>query len=124
MVLSLSHTERECWRVLSQSVRGDTNAMSMLSLCLFLPLILSATPQKFNVSSDGGCLKCGDSCLSAVMTSLPGCLAPALAAAGVPVPDMGLSMGVVSCVKDIFSASTSCKGCVESLVCCVTDSCK
>ena len=58
------------------------------------------------------------------MTSLPGCLAPALAAAGVPVPDMGLSMGVVSCVKDIFSASTSCKGCVESLVCCVTDSCK
>merc|ERR1712241_99670 len=109
------------------SRRGDINAVRMLSLCLLLPLLLSASAEQFNISSEGGCLKCGDSCLSAVQESLPGCLAPALAAAGawagIPVPDLGLTGGVVSCVKELFSASSSCKGCIESLVCCVTDSC-
>ena len=97
-------------------------------LSLVVVLVSSVRAQQFDVSPDGGCLKCGDSCLSSVQESLPGCLAPALAAAGawagVPVPDLGLTGGVVTCVKDLFSASSSCKGCIESLVCCVTDSCK
>merc|ERR1712209_350764 len=49
------------------------------------------------------------------------------AAVGVPIPDFvadfGLNGGVVTCIKDLFSSSSDCKGCVESLVCCVTDSC-
>merc|ERR1712066_169547 len=111
-------------------VRGDMNA-AMLSLSVATLLLLTSggagQEGEFDISPEGGCLKCGDSCLSKVQDSLPGCLAPALAAAGawvgIPVPDLGLTGGVISCVKELFSASSSCKGCVESLVCCVTDSC-
>ena len=82
----------------------------------------------FDVSSEGGCLKCGEDCLPAVQESLPNCLAPALAAAGafvgVPVPDLGITGSVMDCLRELFGASSSCRGCVESLVCCVTDSCR
>merc|ERR1711936_1223290 len=80
-------------------------------LSLVVVLVSSVRAQQFDVSPEGGCLKCGDSCLSSVQESLPGCLAPALAAAGawagVPVPDLGLTGGVVTCVKDLFSASSN-----------------
>ena len=36
----------------------------------------------FNISLEGGCLKCGSPCLSAVSAALPGCVSPALAAGG------------------------------------------
>ena len=84
--------------------------------------------QIFNVSSDGGCLRCGGPCLDSVTEALPGCLVPVLAAAsslaGVPVPDLGITGDVVSCVRGLVGSTTECRECVESLVCCVTDSCK
>ena len=40
------------------------------------------------------------------------------------MPDIGITGDVVSCVKRIVGAGSECKECVESLVCCVTDSCK
>ena len=84
--------------------------------------------QQFNISTDGGCLKCGNTCLNSVTDALPSCLAPILmavgAAAGVPIPDLGITGDVVSCVKRLVGSTTQCKECVESLVCCVTDSCK
>jgi len=83
--------------------------------------------QQFNISTDGGCLKCGNTCLNSVTDALPSCLAPILmavgAAAGVPIPDLGITGDVVSCVKRLVGSTTQCKECVESLVCCVTDSC-
>ena len=87
--------------------------------------------QVFNVSSNGGCLRCGGPCLDAVTEALPGCLVPVLAAAGsvagLPVPDLGIAgdgAGLISCVRGLVSSSSECRECVESLVCCVTDSCK
>jgi len=83
--------------------------------------------QVFNVSSDGGCLRCGGPCLDSVTEALPGCLVPVLAAAssltGIPVPDLGITGDVISCVRGLVSSSSECRECVESLVCCVTDSC-
>ena len=38
--------------------------------------------EKFNISLEGGCLKCGSSCLTVVRSALPGCVAPTLAAGG------------------------------------------
>ena len=74
----------------------------------------------FDVSSEGGCLQCGDDCLPAVQESLPSCLAPALAAAGafigVPVPDLGITGSTLSCLKELFGSASSCRRCVESLV--------
>ena len=46
---------------------------------------------------------------------------------GVPVPDLGISLaggGVVDCVRGLVGATPECRDCVESLVCCVTDSCR
>ena len=36
----------------------------------------------FNISLEGGCLKCGSPCLSAVAGAVPGCVAPGLATGG------------------------------------------
>ena len=74
---------------------------------LFLSCLSLIRGQTFNVSSDGGCLRCGDQCLDRVTEALPGCLAPVLmaagAAVGVPIPDFvadfGLNGGVVTCIK-------------------------
>jgi len=106
--------------------RDMSPPQTFLAIIVIL-LVSSASGQQFNVSSDGGCLRCGDGCLNSVTEALPSCLAPLLMAAGtatgIPVPDIGITGSVVSCVKDLVEASPNCRQCVESLVCCVTDSC-
>ena len=52
-----------------------------LLVVYFLPLQAPSYPQ-YNISLEGGCLKCGSPCLSAVAAALPGCVAPTLAAGG------------------------------------------
>lgn len=100
----------------------------LLTLCLLLGVLSLTHGQQFNVSSDGGCLRCGGQCLDSVQEALPGCLAPVLmaagAAVGVPVPDFGLTGDVVSCIRSLVGGASECRECIESLVCCVTDSCK
>ena len=109
-------------------VGTDTHQMWFLFVSLFLSGGVLVSGQQFNISTDGGCLKCGNTCLNSVTDALPSCLAPILmavgAAAGVPIPDLGITGDVVSCVKRLVGSTTQCKECVESLVCCVTDSCK
>ena len=41
--------------------------------------------QQVNISSEGGCLRCGGPCLDSVTDALPSCIAPLLAAAGAAV---------------------------------------
>ena len=53
----------------------------------------------FNISLEGGCLKCGSPCLSAVAGAVPGCVAPGLAAGGAlagGVVDLNISAGISS----------------------------
>jgi len=81
---------------------------------------------QYNISLEGGCLKCGSPCLSAVAAALPGCVAPTLAAGGALAGVEGqlvVSEDVFLCVKAIVGAVSVCRNCLESLVCCVTDSC-
>jgi len=80
----------------------------------------------FNISLEGGCLKCGLSCLSAVESALPACVAPGLAVGGTiagGVFDLSITADVFRCVNGVVGAVSACRECVESLVCCVTDSC-
>jgi len=80
----------------------------------------------FNISLEGGCLRCGSPCLSAVIAAVPECIAPGLAVggaiSGVPL-DLNISSDVFRCVKTLVGSLTVCRECLESLVCCVTDSC-
>jgi len=68
----------------------------------------------FNISLTQGCLQCGSPCLSAVQEAVPGCVAAGLLDAG---------PSLFSCVRDVIGASSACRDCLASLVCCVTDSC-
>jgi len=80
----------------------------------------------FNISLEGGCLKCGLSCLSAVESALPACVTPGLAVGGTiagGVFDLSITADVFRCVNGVVGAVSACRECVESLVCCVTDSC-
>merc|ERR1712142_16937 len=81
----------------------------------------------FNISLEGGCLKCGQSCLSAVESALPACVAPGLAVGGTIAGagfDLSITSDVFRCVKVVVGALSACRECLESLVCCVTDSCE
>merc|ERR1711915_755749 len=80
----------------------------------------------FNVSLDGGCLKCGSECLSAVTGALPACLDQGLNIGGTMIGgmvDLSITADVFRCVRGLLDALSSCRDCIESLVCCVTDSC-
>merc|ERR1712013_860630 len=68
----------------------------------------------FNISLTQGCLQCGSPCLSAVQEAVPVCVAAGLLDAG---------PSLFSCVRDVIGASSACRDCLASLVCCVTDSC-
>merc|ERR1711874_52529 len=100
-----SHTEssRSAIRVIS------TLSCFLLFSFLLVSTVLTQEGSVFDVSSDGGCLKCGEDCLPAVQESLPSCLAPALAAAGafigVPVPDLGITGSVMDCLSVTLSTS-------------------
>jgi len=102
---------------------------SVLSLALTLSSgqdTQAGSQPVFNISLEGGCLKCGSPCLSAVSAALPGCVSPALAAGGAlagGAEDLNISEDVFRCVKGIVGAASVCRDCLESLVCCVTDSC-
>ena len=61
--------------------RDMSPPQTFLAIIVIL-LVSSASGQQFNVSSDGGCLRCGDGCLNSVTEALPSCLAPLLMAAG------------------------------------------
>eukprot|EP00092_Neocalanus_flemingeri_P061271 GFUD01073626.1.p1 GENE.GFUD01073626.1~~GFUD01073626.1.p1 ORF type:complete len:238 (+),score=53.26 GFUD01073626.1:99-812(+) len=110
------------------------HSSSILSVfCLFVSFVFcvaqefqEASQPTFNISLEGGCLKCGSPCLSAVRGALPGCVAPGLAAGGALAGgdvDLNISEDVFQCVKGIVGAASVCRDCLDSLVCCVTDSC-
>jgi len=61
-----------------------------------------------------GCLKCGSGCLSAAQATLVPCVVAAVGEA---------TVSLFSCVKDVLSTLSACRDCLESLACCVTDSC-
>merc|ERR1712106_1016688 len=92
---------------LPQSLQPDDFTPSLIPL---IPLI-----HVFNISLTRGCLQCGSSCLSTVQRAVPGCVAAGLLDAG---------PSLFKCVKDVIGAASSCRECLASLVCCVTDSCK
>ena len=78
-----------------------------------------------------GCLQCGSPCLAAAEAGLQGCLTTGLAAAGaaagldVVSPAAALAGGeLVRCLRGIVDTLSACSSCAESLVCCVTDSCR
>ena len=47
----------------------------------------------FNISLEGGCLKCGSPCLSAVAAALPACVDPGVAVGG-GVLDLRITAGI------------------------------
>jgi len=59
------------------------------------------------------CLQCGPECLSAVQSAVPVCIAAGF----------DYTTAMVGCVKDLVSVLNNCRACIQSLVCCVTDSC-
>ena len=97
----------------------------------------------FNISLEGGCLSCGQPCLSAVESAMPACVAPGLAVGGTVAGgaiDLSITSGgldlislccysssapdVFRCVRGVVGVLSACRECLESLVCCVTDSCE
>ena len=51
----------------------------------------------FNISLEGGCLKCGSPCLSAVAAALPACVDPGVAVGGTiggGVFDLSITAGI------------------------------
>merc|ERR1712106_1102674 len=92
---------------LPQSLQPDDFTPSLIPLIPVIPV--------FNISLTRGCLQCGSSCLSTVQSAVPGCVAAGLLDAG---------PSLFKCVKDVIGAASSCRECLASLVCCVTDSCK
>ena len=55
------------------------------TLAIITLVLVAAAAQQVNISSEGGCLRCGGPCLDSVTDALPNCIAPLLAAAGAAV---------------------------------------
>ena len=103
----------------------------------FLPFQLtsqfSSLVPVFNISLTRGCLHCGSSCLHAVQAAVPVCVAAGLLDVG-PCNILTLCLStcsnafflpaMVQCVRNVIGAASSCRECLSSLICCVTDSCK
>jgi len=114
----------------------DTTVVTMYSLFfLFSILTVLASASEFeaegggplfNISLEGGCLSCGQTCLSAVETAMPACVAPGLAVGGTVAGgaiDLSITSDVFRCIRGVVGVLSACRECLESLVCCVTDSC-
>ena len=83
-------------------------SVSLTTKPFILDFIFFSKPKPvFNISLEGGCLRCGSPCLSAVIAAVPECIAPGLAVggaiSGVPL-DLNISTG-----KEMVSSSTLCQ---------------